>query len=83
MPRCYKCGREIDCLVIDRTTHIFQDVTLGEDNTLEYSDYNDGSGEIDERQGFYCPECNALLTTKEDVVKEILSGMNGGKKIKF
>lgn len=62
MPKCPKCGAEIDYLIADRLTHIYQEVSLNDEGDLEYGDYNDGSAEDDEKEKFYCPECNALIS---------------------
>lgn len=74
MPKCPKCGAEIDYLVADRLTHIYQDVSLNHTGDLEYGDYNEGSAENDEKEEFYCPECNALITSTYEGAIKFLKG---------
>lgn len=76
MPKCPKCKAEIDYLVFDRLTHICQNVLLNDEGDIEYGDYNDGSGENDEKEEFYCPECSALIATNEKEAIKFLKGKN-------
>jgi predicted RNA-binding Zn-ribbon protein involved in translation (DUF1610 family) len=69
MPKCPNCKEEIDNVVCDRVTHIYQDVSLDENNKLDWSDYNDGSAEDNEKEEFYCPVCNEIITTSETILK--------------
>lgn len=74
MAKCPRCGVNIDHLVVDRFTHVYQDVDLNSNGELRYGSLRDGSMEEDDGEIFFCPECDSLVASNEDDAIKFLSG---------
>ncbi len=73
MVKCPKCKSELDHLKIDRLTHIYQSVSLV-NNELSYGSFDDASASVDEKEEFYCPVCGKTITDNEEDAKKFLKG---------
>jgi len=74
MPKCPKCGKEIDHLrEWDKVWRGF-DFTIGEDGFPDYDELDDypEAGEIE----WECPECATVLFYNQERAIEFLKGVN-------
>jgi len=77
MPKCPKCGKEIDYLEYYQLTWQYAKARLAKgvfrnsvEYYLEYHDWKDTG--IDEDGGYYCPECEELIAVSEREAIEFL-----------
>ena len=79
MPKCSKCGDDIDHLILLETkqneykaTYDAEAETLAFENTEEWR--GNPTGEV-EKQEFSCPKCHVTLFTDEEAAKAFFSGI--------
>lgn len=72
MPKCPKCGKEIDHLIFDGCERMTAKVELNSVDMVDYVDWD--SFGFDENSEYKCPECGAVLFTDEEDAGAFLRG---------
>ena len=71
MPKCPKCGAEVDCLInIQDVWEEFR-FWIDEDGDVNYEDMDSWDGDLNE---FKCPSCSEVLFEDEGEAEAFLKG---------